>query len=265
MRKRTIITLALLLASVVSMGQIRISNDRSVRVSRRVSMGVKLGVNDAVMEYTDKEITSLKHTHMLKPIGGIYVELPVLRFFSVSPELMFIQRGTIVEWSWLGHPTTYTLNARYLDFRIPLQFYWPVSNVFKPYVYVSPDFGYVLGGNITIDQPGGDMGSKEIAIGRANMKSFDMGLVLGIGFRFDVKLEKRYIYVKVEGAYNRGLLNTFSEKELEDNSQSANVNAYNVSGARYNRGYEVMISVGMPFYKKGETCSYFRKQRRNRW
>ena len=54
MRKRTIIMLALLLASVVSMGQIRISNDRSVRVSRRVSMGVKLGVNDAVMEYTDK-------------------------------------------------------------------------------------------------------------------------------------------------------------------------------------------------------------------
>ena len=265
MRKGLIIAIIMLAFSIDMLGQIRISNDRSVRVSRRVSMGVKVGASDAVMEFTDDKLKDLDCSRVIGPIGGIYVELPVAKFFSVSPELMYMQRGTNVTYKWEGHTTDYRLNSRSIDLRVPLQFYLVASNVFKPYMFFGPDLSYVIGGKINMDQPDGDMGNKEIEIGDANMNTYDLSVLAGIGFRFDIKMDKRYLYIKIEGAYNHGLLNTFSKKELDATAQPTNLHAYKIAGARYNRSFEVMISVGMPFYKKGESCSYFGKKRSYWW
>ncbi len=264
--RRTILLLIVFLAmSTEMLGQIRMFNDSRVMVSKRASMGVKLGAADAVMEFTGEKVKDMNHSRVIHPVGGIYVELPVAKFFSVSPEIMFMQRGTTVSCMWMGSQTDYRLNSRSIDLRIPLQFYWVASNVFKPYVFFGPDFSYVLGGKINLDQPDGEMGNSEVEIGDANINRYDVSVMAGIGFRFDITMDKRYLYIKIEGAYNHGFLNTYSQKELDDMVQSANVHAYNVSGGRYNRSFEVMISVGMPFYKKGETCSYFKKQRRVGW
>ena len=265
MRKGIIIAIIMLAFGMEMTGQIRRYNDRSVLVSKRVSMGVKVGAADAVMKFTDEKLSDLNHSRVIHPVGGIYLEIPVAKFFSVSPEVMFMQRGTTVSYMWEGHPTDYRLNSRSIDLRVPLQFYWVASNVFKPYVFFGPDLSYVVGGKINLDQPDGEMGNKEIEIGDANMNRYDLSLLAGVGFRFDINMDKRYLYIKIEGAYNHGFLNTYSQREIDDMSQSANVHAYNVTGSRYNRSFEVMISVGMPFYKKGETCSYFGKKRNFWW
>lgn len=261
MRRAIIITIIMLAVSAEMFGQIRMNNDRRVLVSKRVSMGVKIGAADAVMEFTNEQLKNLTRSRVIHPVGGIYVELPVTRFFSVSPELMFMQRGTTVSYKWSGHTTDYRLDSRSIDLRVPLQFYWVATNVFKPYVFVGPDLSYVIGGKISQEQPGGEMGNNEIEIGEANMNKYDVSLLAGVGFRFDINMDKRYLYVKIEAAYNHGFLNTYSQREMDDASHSVNVSAYNVTGKRYNRSFEVMISVGMPFYKKGETCSYFGKRR----
>ena len=261
MRKGIIIAIIMLAFSMEMLGQIRMYNDRRVMVSKRVSMGVKVGATDAIMEFTDDNLKDLSRTSVIRPVGGIYVEIPVAKFFSVSPEIMFMQRGTTVSYNWEGYTTDYRLNSRAIDLRIPLQFYWVASNVFKPYVFFGPDFSYVIGGKINLDQPDGEMGNKEIEIGEANMNKYDVSVMAGIGFRFDINMDKRYLYIKIEGSYNHGLLNTYSQREMDDAVQSANVNAYNVTGKRYNRSFEVMISVGMPFYKKGDMCSYFGRKR----
>ena len=261
MRRAIIMTIVMLAMCTEMLGQIRMYNDRRVLVSKRVSMGVKVGAADAVMELTDHNLENLSRSRVIRPVGGIYVELPVTRFFSVSPELMFMQRGMTMTYTWEGYVTDYRLNSRSIDLRVPLQLYWVASNVFKPYVFVGPDLSYVIGGKISQEQPGGEMGNKEIEIGEANMNKYDVSLMAGVGFRFDINMDKRYLYVKIEAAYNHGLLNTYSQREMDDAVQSVNVQAYNVTGKRYNRSFEVMISVGMPFYKKGETCSYFGKRR----
>ncbi len=261
MRRTIILSIILLAMSMEMLGQIRMYNDRRVMVSRRVSMGVKVGAVDAVMEFTNEQLKDLSRTSVINPVGGIYVELPVAKFFSVSPEIMFMQRGTTVSYKWEGYQTDYRLNSRSIDLRIPLQFYWVASNVFKPYVFFGPDFSYVIGGKINLDQPDGDMGNSEIEIGDANINSYDVSVMAGIGFRFDINLDKRFLYIKIEGAYNHGLLNTYSQRELDDMVHASNVHAYNVTDKRFNRSFEVMISVGMPFYKKGDMCSYFGKRR----
>ena len=52
-------------------GQIRKYNDRSVLVSKRVSMGVKVGAADAVMKFTDEKLSDLNHSRVIHPVGGI--------------------------------------------------------------------------------------------------------------------------------------------------------------------------------------------------
>lgn len=264
MKRKLLLILLLLGLCGVTYGQIRMSNDRRVLVSKRVSFGVKAGINDAVMKYTDEKIT-IKHQYSIKPAIGAYMEIPVRRFFSISPEFMFIQRGTKTSYQYEDKFTVdYKLNVRYFDFRIPLQFYWLITNSFKPYAFVAPDFGYVLGGKITLNQPGLDISEASCDVGRANMNGYDISALAGIGFRFDINMDKTSLFIKIEGAYNYGFINTFSDIEQHDGAEPLNVHAYNVTGKRYNRGIEVMISLGMPLYSKKGTCSYFEKEPR-RW
>ena len=53
------------------LGQIRMYNDRRVLVSKRVSMGVKLGAADAVMEFTNDQLKNLTRSRVIRPVGGI--------------------------------------------------------------------------------------------------------------------------------------------------------------------------------------------------
>lgn len=269
MKKGLLLVLLFLGICGVTYGQISFKNSRrDVLVARRVSMGVKGGVNYCKMFYFN-ERTETTHYFRVKPAVGIYFEIPVLRFFSISPEFFYIVRGDQAMNTWGNNneiTVDYRLNARYFDFRIPFQFYWLISNSFKPYAFVAPDFGYVLGGKITEDrinyQP---QPHTSCDIGTANINSYDVSMLIGVGFRFDIKMEKTSLYIKVDAAYNHGFVDTYSEMEKNDAATPQNVNAYNVEPAdkRCNHGFEFMLSVGMPFYSKKGTCSYF--ERPSRW
>lgn len=266
MKKGLLLVLFFLGILGVANGQIILRNSREVLVAKRVSMGVKFGVNDCKMYYTDDKIGAT-HNFSMRPAAGLYFEIPVARFFSISPEFMYIERGTKSTYTYGKNEeitVDYQFKARYFDFRVPFQFYWLISNSFKPYAFVAPDFGYVLGGRITMDQPKlEERPHLSCDVGSANISPYDLSLLMGVGFRFDIKMDKTAMYIKVEAAYNHGLMDTFSDKEKSDSPTSLNVNAYNVTGHRYNRGIEFMLSVGMPFYSKKGTCSYF--ERPSRW
>ena len=264
MKRKLFLILLLLGLCGVSYGQIRMKNDKRVLVSKRVSFGIKGGINNAVMKYTDSNI-KIEHQRSVRPAIGVYMEIPVRRFFSVSPEFMFIERGTKTAYQYEDrYAVDYTMKVRYFDFRIPLQFYWLLTNTFKPYAYVAPDFGYVLGGKITLNQPGLDIPEATCDVGSANIKGYDISAVAGIGFRYDINMSRTSLFIKVEAGYNYGFVNTFSYIEQHDGAEPLNVHAYNVTGKRYNRGIEVMVSLGMPLYSKKGTCSYFEREPR-RW
>ncbi|MBQ6083428.1 MAG: PorT family protein [Bacteroidales bacterium] len=264
MKKTIILLMICLISGGMLKAQMRIGNDRRVNLSKIVSMGVKFGVNDATMVYTDKQLKDLNSTYSIKPSFGLYLEIPVTRWLSVSPELMYIGRGGMVSYETNNtNNVDYKINSRCVDFRVPIDLYMIMSRSFKPYVFVAPDFGYVLGGEISMKQDGVTAVSQEIEIGSANMKEYNVSVLFGLGFRFDVYMPQTALYVKLEAGYNYGLTDTFSKMEKDESSVAENVNAYNISGDRFNRGLEVMISIGMPFYRNTGTCSTFRKA--NRW
>ena len=266
MRKKLFLAVLLLFVSGLTYGQIRRSDHGSVMVNKRVSLGVKGGVNICKMIYTDGNV-NVPQDFSLKPAMGIYAEIPVRRFMSVSPEFMYIQRGTHSNYTWTEKMfvVDYKMNVRYIDLRVPIQFYWLIANWLKPYAFVGPDFGYVLGGSVEqrIENPEPYMAAyTSVAIGSATHSPFDVSVFGGIGCRFDINLSKTKLYVKLEGAYNHGLFNTFGPKEIDESASPAFINGFNNTGYRFNRGIEVMLSVAVPLYIKEESCSYFESPRR---
>lgn len=262
MRKKAFLVLLLLCFSGVTFGQIRSNSDGLVKVLKRVSLGVKGGVNICKTVYTDLNIKIDENDFVPKYAFGAYIEIPMRRFLSISPEFMYIQRGAKLHYNYAGvFPSEYQITARFIDVRVPFQFYYPITNFFKPYAYIAPDFGYVLGGHIDEKRTGLD--ESHIDIGKANYRSFDLSVLVGIGTRFDINLGQTYMFVKIEAGYNHGFMDTFSDMEKAESSTPANVNAFNNTGRRYNRGIEVMLSIGIPLYLKESSCSEF--QRVVRW
>ncbi|MBO7073624.1 MAG: hypothetical protein J6W12_01750, partial [Bacteroidales bacterium] len=75
------------------------------------------------------------------------------------------------------------------------------------------------------------------------MRSFDLSLAFGVGIRCNIHFQVFTLVLKLDGSYNLGLLNTNGAKE----SVYVDNLAYHVKDAsRYNRGLEVMFSIGLP-------------------
>ena len=187
MRKTIILLVLCMISGGLLKAQMRIGNDRRVNLSKVVSMGVKFGVNDAMMKYTEGDLKELNPTYYIKPSFGVYLEIPVMSWLSVSPELMYVGRGTMYSYETKNTPVDFRIDSRYVDFRVPVEFYLQISRTFKPFAFVAPDFGYVLGGYIS--QKTQDA-TEEIEIGSANMKEYDISALFGLGFRFDVYMPK---------------------------------------------------------------------------
>ncbi len=246
-------------AQIMKKGIVKKSVDRT----NAIVVGLKGGINLPYMDYTDPNLSSLPHDTLLKPIGGIFVEIPVRDYFSVAPELMYMQRGTATSFYnrdsvW----TDYDMNYHSVELRVPCIFSYKVNNWFQPYAFVGPDFGYVLGGNIIQDrtQNGTQLSHDSIGIGSSNINKFHFSVLGGVGMRFNINFSTFTLVTKLEAAYNYGILDTYSRNEHVESSDPTNVNAYNTTGYRYSKGLECCLSIGIPLRFAGkDACAAFAK------
>ncbi len=235
-----------------------------------VMIGVKGGLNMASMLFTDEALRNLDESTMMRPIGGVFVEFPIKGGLSLAPEFMLVGRGT--DKSYVAREeqeqnitnvmTNYTIESFYLDLRIPVIYRFNVTDWFNPYIFAAPDAGFRLGGNISLNKVQDGVVLEEesmsVEIGNANMKGFTMSVLAGVGFRFNIDFQRFTLVTKIEAAYNYGFIDTYSPMEKDDSAMSTNVNAYNITGYRFNRGIEAMISIGLPLkFSKNNGCSDF--------
>ena len=227
--------------------------------SSAIIIGVKGGVNLATMSFTDSQYDDLSFDRVVKPIAGLFVEVPFLKYFSIAPEFMMIGRGCSTSYMWRNtYNVNYDISCRYVDFRLPLACRFKVTELFNPYIFAAPDFAYRLGGKIKFDVEENDEYSAEADIGDANMNAFDFSVVVGAGLRFNWNFPTFTIVTKIEAAYNLGFVNTFSDKELNGEAQGSNVYAYIINGERFNNGIEINISIGVPLkFSPRDGCSGF--------
>ncbi|MBR6091688.1 MAG: PorT family protein [Bacteroidales bacterium] len=211
------------------------------------TIGIKGGLTSYHMHFAYEKYNKLSDDLILKPGFGLYVEFPIkkLKGFAVGGEVMMIDRGYRKSFKFRGDmPEVDQIQAHYLDVRIPITYYFRHTEVLNPYIFIAPDFGMCYGGEMTKTFAGNPKYNTSVDISKSDaMSSFDLSLAFGVGIRYKIHFQVFTLVLKLDGSYNLGLLNTNGAKEpvYVDNL------AYHVKDAsRYNRGLEVMFSIGIP-------------------
>lgn len=211
------------------------------------TIGIKGGLTSYHMHFAYEKYNKLSDDLILKPGFGLYVEFPIkkLKGFAVGGEVMMIDRGYRKSFNFRGDMSEVDqIQAHYLDVRIPVTYYFRHTEVLNPYIFIAPDFGMCYGGEMTKTFAGNPKYNTSVDISKSDaMSSFDLSLAFGVGIRYNIHFQVFTLVLKLDGSYNLGLLNTNGAKEpvYVDNL------AYHVKDAsRYNRGLEVMFSIGIP-------------------
>lgn len=222
----------------------------------KMTIGFKAGVNLPGMLYTDKHLSVLPQQTVIRPVGGLYLDIPLTHQLSIAPEVAYVERG--MKTSYIhssGNEITYSIHSRYVDLRVPLNYRFHVMHWFLPYLTVGVDAGYLLGGNIDLHQPGLPRPEASILIGKANMFPWYLGAFGGVGVHFQFWLGQQLSHFVFNATYNFDFLDSFTEMEHADAAVPVNVNAYNTTGKRFPKGIEITVGFAIPISPdKNDAC-----------
>lgn len=267
--KKTFLTLLLLALVGCVIAQQQGGKNQS---DEKVAIGIRIGGNLANYSYPNNAdmdglgLDSLMNR--VRPVLGVNVEFPLFGgVVYVAPEVSLTMRGDsrLFQSNTLNEMVRYQVWVNYLEGRLPISVAIPISRVFKPYVFAAPSFGVVLPTlgpfNSEIRQKSLDANTTindKVPVGTDNMAPYDYGVTAGAGFRFTFDFPSLSMIVKLEGGYYMGFADTYSEKEHNDQAQAVNVNAYNISGSRLNRGIEAALTIAIPLdFHPRDDCFYW--------
>ncbi len=182
--------------------------------------------------------------------------------FAVRSEIAYLKRGgelmgigsKLYDYNSTGiSDIYYRLQSNYFDIRVPLIYqFCKASSKFRPYAYIVPVFGFSTGGNIRFQQ---NMGTGhyygyEMDLTKANMAGTYFAGSLGIGLKYQFAAGKNVYFLGLEANYEYGFSNTYSN--MEKDGTAINVvqmpyTAYKIDGNRKFSGFEVKLTLGIPF------------------
>lgn len=266
MKKTLFILLMLSMAVAVTAQPQRNSKNRGEAVAIGIRGGANLG------SYLYPENPSLNDlgfdvlSSRIRPVVGVNVEIPLMNgLFYVAPELDLVGRGDCRAYHsdlW-DTDVSYQVRVNYLEARLPVSVAVPATSWLKPYFFAAPSFGLALPtiGPLTSeitqfshDNP--QSFNNKVAIDSSNMAPYDFGVMGGAGLRFTFTFSRFSLVLKMEAGYYLGFKDTYSEAEHNDQAPAVNVNAYNIEGARINRGLEAAITIALPLkFAPGDACS----------
>ena len=234
---------------------------------KAMAIGLKGGLNVPRMLYFQNEaLSQLPQAFIFTPMGGLFFDIPMGNVLSLSPEFVYLQRGTDISYEhFSGTLVHYSMLVHYVDFRLPLELRWPIKPYFQPYLMVGAEAGMRLGGQIHIDRTAPVELDQTIDVGDANMNMIHAGAFAGVGIRSRIGLGNRHLLLKLSASAHQGLLDSYSAGEKEGSVPAANVNAYQMTGWRLPQGLEVCFGVAIPLEKKLEdACATFSNDRYRR-
>ena len=256
MKKFLTIIIILLAVSFQAAAQVDYSfgNIKKKRNKTNVPIaGFKGGFTFYNMHFSDKIYNDLPGNTVMAPGYGIFAEYPLrtVKNMSVGVELMLIEKGYVKEFNARPNGVNISkkeqINANYADFRIPVSYRFMSKKVVNPYVFMAADIAFCYGGTQKHEFPDNEeyvAQSVDISQSDAVMKPIDISLLAGAGVRFNIRVNRSIFVIKLDGAYNLGLLNVKSQTE----GNITNVNAWSSKKTESwnNRGLEVMLSLGIP-------------------
>lgn len=217
--------------------------------SKAVMIGFKGGFTLPRVGYSEEDYKNAPQKIVVSPAFGVFVEIPIVKTFSVAPEFMYITRGVNHDKIPFRNKliATYKLSVNCLDFRLPFIYRFGINKVFQPYIFAAPDIAVPINGKkqyYVVDSdnhPVYPFINEDIT--GDDISSIDISALLGVGVRVNIDFQKFTIVTKIDIGYNYGFIN---------NNGEANNPVTKEFGKRYHRALECMVSVGLPlrFSKK---------------
>lgn len=175
--------------------------------------------------------------------------------YAIRPQLSLMSRGAkytgLQSNNWDN--ADYTVAAKYFDFRMPL-----ILNIgdngqpLQPYLYLSPLVGFVRGGEITIEEQGGEEPAKAVLnLSKANMSALYVGAGLGFGLRYKFMILGEKCFAGAEVMYDYGITDTYGKTEkksggVTDVGGFVNYTGYAMEGRRNFSGLEIQAVAAIP-------------------
>ena len=101
MKKYLIIILLSVFVGGVSFAQL----GNTQPMEKSVSIGLKGGINMPRMYYFNNEaLSQLPQKDTITPMGGLFVDIPMGNVFALSPEVVYLQRGTDISYEHFSGP-----------------------------------------------------------------------------------------------------------------------------------------------------------------
>lgn len=208
----------------------------------RLTFGFKGGVNFANMHYTFDRYNDLyDHSVFVRPNFGMFLDIAFNNGLSLRPEFNYIGRGVKLNWNDIN----YKMNAFYYDFRLPVVYTFCRQSKVQPYILVAPTVGWARYGEATYESDA--TGEMSTPLSTGCIRKTDFSGYGALGLNFIIPMTNRDITLGIEAGYNLGMVNTFSEVEMDRDANRLNTSIYQAEGKRYNRGVELVARLGFPF------------------
>lgn len=222
-------------------------------------IGVKGGFTFYGMRFSDKYYDGLKMDKLNSPGFGLFAEFPIEDFpkMSIGVDILMIERGMKKAFQFRETISEIDrIDAKYIDLRIPVTYYFLDANAINPYVFAAADVAFCYGGQISKEFPNGELPNVSVDLSKSDavMSPLDISAVMGVGLRYKMAFKRFTMPIKLEADYNLGLLNTMSSTK----GTPIDVYAYTFEKeTRKNRGFEIMLSIGIPlkFEKHFDPCA----------
>lgn len=216
------------------------SGSSSTVGSSNMFFGIKGGVNFASMSYAGLNDSIYSVQSLRRPFGGIFFEYDNPSGLSIIPTLLYKEDGTGLTDK---ANTKYQLVTKNIDFTLPIAYDIYITENFAPFIYIAPDISCRISGDEIYEIITSD---NKKDLGSSCYKLFNFGAKAGLGLKYILNLGSLKWLIRLDGAYNFGLSNTFDKSKLGQDDYPINDMWKDVASAtRKNRGIEVGLSLGI--------------------
>lgn len=208
----------------------------------RYNVGVTGGLTSTYWVHFGGTGTKYHEPFNFGPIGGLVVERMFNKDLSLSVEGLFAMRNVHMDYNVLNFPVAINVNKDFyrqydadymeIDVQVPLTYYFGEGKI-RPYAYVAPRFSLPLSGNIKWQKMEIlEYGTENehynestatldtLKMTAQNMRPANIGLVLGVGVRFKVKVSTYYyILMNLDASAHSTLINSFTKDENNGDSE----------------------------------------------
>lgn len=190
-------------------------------------------VDDAEKWYLRNYTSNLQ----LAYTGGLYFEAILSKHLSAGVNVLYTQHNINMRYineqyphSWNNgiqySKRTYNVTANYqtVSAVLPLNYYFlNVKDPIRPYLYIAPRFSYIINGELSqnIEDYLQNSSSQTVLdttrrIAPDNHVNFNVGATFGAGIQFRINTAYYYFLIKTEAFVNWNFLNTYTQKQLEN-------------------------------------------------